>query len=139
MLTLTDPTVRRQYRVTARDRIENLTVTPPYGLPHQRDPEFLEDVPGRGTIFSYIGDERVYVSDQANFGLADDTDFLAGTLDAVNGMLNIRAGTGQHGGVLATTRRGQNHRPTRQSLAIGPHQRPVDRLRRAGLDHLLDL
>ena len=42
------------------------------------------------------GDDSIFVSSTANFGLGETTDFLTGHLHDIDGMLNIDAGVGRH-------------------------------------------
>ena len=49
----------------------------------------------RTNLKTHDGDDRIYVSSDANLTTDTTTDFLTGNLDAVNGMLNIRAGRGR--------------------------------------------
>ena len=42
------------------------------------------------------GDERIYVSNLATLDLFTETDFLMGTLDGIEGILNIDTGSGRH-------------------------------------------
>ena len=44
----------------ARDRLVDLNIVPAYIKPYHLDPEFIADVPGKGTLFPYIKNERVY-------------------------------------------------------------------------------
>lgn len=57
----------------ARDRIVGLSVTPAYQQPYHQDPEFLADVPGKGTLFRYMKQESAYVCPSEKPGPADDT------------------------------------------------------------------
>jgi len=57
----------------ARDRIVNLSVTPPYTKPYHLDPQFVADVPGKGTLFRYLRDESVYTCPADHPGPADDS------------------------------------------------------------------
>ncbi|HRX83859.1 MAG TPA: type II secretion system protein, partial [Phycisphaerae bacterium] len=57
----------------ARDRIVGLEVTPPYVKPYHLDPEFVDDVPGRGTLFPYLKDPDVYLCPSDKPGDATDT------------------------------------------------------------------
>ncbi len=56
-----------------RDRIVGMTVTPPYVQPYDLDPEFIADCPGRGTLFPYVKDARVYRCPSDQPGPADDS------------------------------------------------------------------
>ena len=47
-------------------------------------------------LYLGAGDERVYISSEANETLTSDTDFLRGHLHNINGTLYIDAGTGSH-------------------------------------------
>ncbi|KPK77738.1 MAG: hypothetical protein AMJ79_02265 [Phycisphaerae bacterium SM23_30] len=42
------------------------------------------------------GDDKVYVSSEADYGVDDFVDFLPGDLDLIQGNLNINAGSGRH-------------------------------------------
>jgi len=57
----------------ARDRLVDLTITPAYTKPHHLDPEFIADVPRRGTVFPYVREEKVYVCPGDQPGEAEDT------------------------------------------------------------------
>lgn len=56
-----------------RDRIVGVEVTPPYTEPYHLDPEFIADVPGRGTLFPYLRDAGVYVCPADRPGSADNS------------------------------------------------------------------
>lgn len=57
----------------ARDRINGVKITPPYTQPYDLDPEFIADVPGKGTVFPYIKDESVYVCPSDRPGESQET------------------------------------------------------------------
>ncbi|HQA44147.1 MAG TPA: prepilin-type N-terminal cleavage/methylation domain-containing protein [Phycisphaerae bacterium] len=57
----------------ARDRQKALTYTPAYTQPYHRDPEFLADVPARGTLFPFVKQPAVYLCPADQPGQADDT------------------------------------------------------------------
>jgi prepilin-type processing-associated H-X9-DG protein len=57
----------------ARDRLVNLTYTEAYTKPHHLDPEFIEHVPNKGTIFRYLKQEKVYTCPSDRPGPANDT------------------------------------------------------------------
>jgi prepilin-type N-terminal cleavage/methylation domain-containing protein/prepilin-type processing-associated H-X9-DG protein len=56
-----------------RDRQSGLTYTPAYQQPYYSDPEFVADVPARGTLFRYLKHASVYVCPSDRPGRADDT------------------------------------------------------------------
>jgi prepilin-type processing-associated H-X9-DG protein len=57
----------------ARDRLRFLTYTPAYSKPYHLDPEFVRDVPGKGTLFPFIRQPAVYLCPSDKPGPADDT------------------------------------------------------------------
>lgn len=57
----------------ARDKLVALTYTPAYRKPYHLDPEFVADVPAKGTLFPYVKHEAVYVCPSDHPGVADDT------------------------------------------------------------------
>jgi prepilin-type N-terminal cleavage/methylation domain-containing protein/prepilin-type processing-associated H-X9-DG protein len=57
----------------ARDRLVDLTYTPAYQQPYHLDPEFVADVPRKGTLFQYVKHEAVYACPSDRPGVADDT------------------------------------------------------------------
>jgi prepilin-type N-terminal cleavage/methylation domain-containing protein/prepilin-type processing-associated H-X9-DG protein len=57
----------------ARDRLVGLTYTAAYTQPHYLDPEFVADVPRKGTLFRYIKDEKPYTCPADRPGEATDT------------------------------------------------------------------
>jgi len=57
----------------ARDKLQGLVYTAAYTKPHHLDPEFIEDVPKKGTIFRYIKKEEVYTCPTDKPGEAQDT------------------------------------------------------------------
>ena len=57
----------------ARDRLVGLTYIAAYQQPYYLDPEFVADVPGKGTLFRYVKREAVYVCPSDRPGAADDT------------------------------------------------------------------
>lgn len=57
----------------ARDKLVALTYTPAYQMPYHLDPEFVADVPTRGTLFRYLNNEAVYRCPADQPGPADDT------------------------------------------------------------------
>lgn len=56
-----------------RDRQVGLTYTPAYTQPYHLDPEFVADVPRKGTLFRYVNAEAVYLCPSDKPGPADDT------------------------------------------------------------------
>ena len=76
----------------ARDRIVGITVTPPYVQPYHLDPAFLADVPGKGTIFSYLRDEGVYVCPADRPGKAEDSSIGGGGNGRLSYSLNAYVG-----------------------------------------------
>jgi prepilin-type N-terminal cleavage/methylation domain-containing protein/prepilin-type processing-associated H-X9-DG protein len=56
-----------------RDRQVALTYTPAYKKPYHLDPEFVADVPGKGTLFRYMKQPAIYVCPSDSAGPADDT------------------------------------------------------------------
>lgn len=57
----------------ARDRLRFLTYTPAYQKPYHLDPEFVADMPGKGTLFRYVKQAAVYVCPSDQPGPAYDT------------------------------------------------------------------
>lgn len=57
----------------AADALEGLTYHPAYSQPHQADPKFIDDVPGKGTIFRYIKDKKAYACGSDKPGPPQDT------------------------------------------------------------------
>lgn len=57
----------------ARDRLVGLTFKAAYAEPHHLDPEFIADVPRKGTIFRYTKEERIYTCPSDRPGKAEDT------------------------------------------------------------------
>ncbi len=57
----------------ARDRLVGVTYTAAYRQPYHLDPEFVADVPGRGTLFKYVKQPAVYVCPSDKPGVADNT------------------------------------------------------------------
>ena len=90
------------------------------------------------------GDDRVYVSSQAAYGLADRPDFLRGDLDALAGALNLDLGTGRHTLMISDEAaavgdtRPRSPTPRRRTLnGLVGRRRDLDhRPRRAGRHHL---
>ncbi len=56
-----------------RDRQVALSYTPAYQKPYHLDPEFVADVPGKGTLFRYVRHEAAYLCPADKPGPADDT------------------------------------------------------------------
>lgn len=56
-----------------RDRQVALTYTPAYQQPYHVDPEFIADMPRKGTIYRYVKHEAVYLCPSDKPGTADDT------------------------------------------------------------------
>ena len=57
----------------ARDRLVGVTYAAAYQQPYHLDPEFVADVPGRGTLFKYVKQPRVYVCPSDKPGAPDNT------------------------------------------------------------------
>ena len=57
----------------ARDRMDGLNYTAAYTQPHHLDLEFVDHVPGKGTVFPYLKDASVYVCPADKPGPATDT------------------------------------------------------------------
>ncbi len=57
----------------ARDRLVGFNITPAYTRPHHLDPEFVADVPGRGTLFRYLRKPGVYLCPADVPGEAEDS------------------------------------------------------------------
>lgn len=57
----------------ARDRFSGITYYPAYQQPYYSDPEFLADVPTKGTLFRYTKQEALYVCPSDNPGESNDT------------------------------------------------------------------
>jgi prepilin-type N-terminal cleavage/methylation domain-containing protein/prepilin-type processing-associated H-X9-DG protein len=57
----------------ARDRLVALTYAAAYRQPYHLDPEFVADVPGKGTLFRYVKQPAVYVCPADKPGAADNT------------------------------------------------------------------
>lgn len=76
----------------ARDRQRGLVYTPAYRQPYHLDPEFVADVPGKGTLFRYIRQESVYVCPADKPGPADDTSLGGGGNGRLSYSLNAYIG-----------------------------------------------
>ncbi len=76
----------------ARDRIVNLTINPPYDQPYYLNPEFVADVPGKGTIFSYVKDPSVYTCPSDKPGKAENTPTGGGGNGRLSYSLNAYVG-----------------------------------------------
>lgn len=57
----------------ARDRLKALTYTAAYTKPYNADPQFLADVPGRGTLFPYVKQAPAYTCPSDKPGPSDET------------------------------------------------------------------
>ncbi|MBN2447427.1 MAG: type II secretion system protein [Phycisphaerae bacterium] len=57
----------------ARDRLVAMNYTPAYQEPYDQDPEFVADVPGKGTLFTYLNNAKVYVCPAEKTGTSTDT------------------------------------------------------------------
>jgi len=57
----------------ARDRLRAVTYTAAYNKPYHLDPEFVADVPARGTLFRYVRQAAVYLCPSDKPGPATDT------------------------------------------------------------------
>jgi prepilin-type N-terminal cleavage/methylation domain-containing protein/prepilin-type processing-associated H-X9-DG protein len=57
----------------ARDRLVGVTFTAAYQQPYNLDPEFVADVPKKGTLFRYVKQEAVYLCPSDKPGAAEDT------------------------------------------------------------------
>jgi prepilin-type processing-associated H-X9-DG protein len=76
----------------ARDRIAGISVTPAYSQPYHLDPEFIADVPGKGTIYTYLKDEDVYVCPADKPGEAEDNAIGGGGNGRLSYSLNAYTG-----------------------------------------------
>lgn len=76
----------------ARDRLVNLEYTPGYVEPYHLDPEFIADVPGKGTVFRYVQDEDAYVCPSDRPGKATDTAIGGGGNGRLSYSLNAYIG-----------------------------------------------
>lgn len=76
----------------ARDRLRGLNYTAAYTKPHHLDPEFVADVPGRGTLFKYVRQERVYTCPSDAPGEAQDTALGGGGNGRLSYSLNAYIG-----------------------------------------------
>jgi prepilin-type processing-associated H-X9-DG protein len=76
----------------ARDRLVDLTYTPAYVKPYHLDPEFVADVPTKGTIFKYLKDARVYTCPADKPGPADDSAIGGGGNGRLSYSLNAYIG-----------------------------------------------
>lgn len=77
----------------ARDRLNNdFSFTDAYKRPYHLDPEFIADVPGRGTVFPYVKDEGVYVCPSDKPGEANDTPVGGGGNGRLSYSLNAYVG-----------------------------------------------
>lgn len=76
----------------ARDRMEGLVYTAAYTQPHHLDPEFLDHVPTRGTVFRYLKQEDVYTCPSDRPGPADDTPIGGGGNGRLSFSLNAYVG-----------------------------------------------
>ncbi len=79
----------------ARDRLVGLNYTPAYQKPYHLDPEFVADVPGKGTLFPYLRQPAAYVCPSDRPGPADDTPLGGGGNGrlsySLNGYIGYRA------------------------------------------------
>jgi len=57
----------------ARDRLVGFNISPAYTRPHHLDPDFVADVPGRGTLFRYLRKPGVYLCPADVPGEAEDS------------------------------------------------------------------
>ncbi len=57
----------------ARDKLIGLKYHPAYQQPYHLDPEFIADVPRKGTLYQYVNHEAVYVCPSDKPGVAVDT------------------------------------------------------------------
>ncbi|UCG15788.1 MAG: prepilin-type N-terminal cleavage/methylation domain-containing protein [Phycisphaerales bacterium] len=57
----------------ARDRMQGMSYHAAYTQPHYLDPEFIADVPGKGTIFPYVKQEKAYTCPADKPGESEDT------------------------------------------------------------------
>lgn len=76
----------------ARDRIVGVNVPPPYEKPYHLDPEFVADVPNKGTLFPYIKDESVYVCPSDKPGASDNSPVGGGGNGRLSYSLNAYVG-----------------------------------------------
>jgi prepilin-type N-terminal cleavage/methylation domain-containing protein len=76
----------------ARDRLVGLTYTAAYTTPHHLDPEFVSDVPGKGTIFRYLKNADVYTCSSDKPGTAQDTPIGGGGNGRLSYSLNAYVG-----------------------------------------------
>ncbi len=76
----------------ARDNLHGLNFTDAYTEPHHLDPEFIRDVPGRGTLFPYLNDEGVYVCPSDRPGAQNDSPLGGGGNGRLSYSLNAYVG-----------------------------------------------
>jgi len=76
----------------AQDKLQGLTYAPAYTKPHHLDPEFIADVPKKGTLFKYIRQERVYTCPMDVPGEAQDTPLGGGGNGRLSYSLNAYVG-----------------------------------------------
>jgi prepilin-type processing-associated H-X9-DG protein len=79
----------------ARDRLKLITLTPAYNKPYYTDPEFVADVPGRGTLFPFVRQPGAYVCPSDEPGTADQSALGGGGNGrlsySMNGYIGYRA------------------------------------------------
>lgn len=76
----------------ARDRLQGLNYTAAYKQPHHLDPDFVADVPRKGTLFPFVNQEAVYVCPSDKPGPPADTDLGGGGNGRLSYSLNAYIG-----------------------------------------------
>jgi prepilin-type N-terminal cleavage/methylation domain-containing protein/prepilin-type processing-associated H-X9-DG protein len=76
----------------ARDRLVGFSYTAAYTKPHHLDPEFVADVPRKGTLFRYVRQEKVYTCPSDTPGEAEDTPLGGGGNGRLSYSLNAYVG-----------------------------------------------
>jgi prepilin-type N-terminal cleavage/methylation domain-containing protein/prepilin-type processing-associated H-X9-DG protein len=76
----------------ARDKLVGVTYAPAYTEPLHLDPDFIADVPGKGTVFPYIKEEGAYTCPSDQPGEANDTPLGGGGNGRLSYSLNAYVG-----------------------------------------------
>lgn len=87
----------------SRDRLVWLKYTPAYTEPLRFDPEYGEDVPGKGTLFRYAKDRQVYTCPTDKPGEALDTPLGGGGNGRLSYSMNAYIGYREPGGLQSFT------------------------------------
>lgn len=76
----------------AADKLVGLQYTPAYTQPYHLDPDFIRDVPGKGTIFRYMRNEEVYTCPSDAPGEAQNTPIGGGGNGRLSYSMNAYVG-----------------------------------------------